>query len=224
MMLNARRREFAFEFLELLTAKGIPYAIQRNLDEIFSGTFKDIDLIAPKRSFRFILQELKCLKGVFVISVLHGFSRSQIIVKLSGPKSIRVPIDIDYQVTLAEDGIGSGWIGQLSARSMTFFDLQTCSLAENGVGITQLDPASELILLKNHARNKPKEKYHSRITKLEIESDSKRGQTQAFSSRGINLLRRYVMILLSLPCWIGSHMLQRWCYSSKRGNRHRHKS
>lgn len=200
------RQLFAHGFLAQLAAAGIPHALQRNRGEITSGRFKDIDLIAPQRSIARMLRVLHGREDATVVVVSHGLSRSQITVELAGPDCPRVPIDIDFQVTLIGDGIGSGRLTRFSARSVAFCDLKTCVQSEAGGVITHLDPASELLLLQNHARRKPKKAYLARIAELEERGVCARAIAPAFRRRGTNLLRRYGLILRALPGWITAHL------------------
>ena len=164
------------------------------------GTFKDIDLIAPIGSFAQIFSVLAAHEEVVAATVVHGFSRSQIIIDLV-QEFQGMAIDIDYQLTLNRDGLGCGKIALLTARSVAFSDLVTCQRDEAGARIIFLDPSSELLVLKNHAYRKPKDNYLARIAVLEANENPMRKIRSMFCNRVLNLLRRYALILRILPHW-----------------------
>lgn len=196
------RRDLAIRALASLTEARIPHAVQRNVDEIAAGTYKDIDLIAPSGSVAPIREAFLAQNDVAGTLLTRAFSRSSISVVLSCAQAQRVVIDIDHQITLAGDVPICGRIGRLVSRSVVFSDLTTRQLAFDGAKITVLDPTSELLLLKIHAHKKPKTAYLARITELESSGLSDRDVLMRIRRRGSNFLRRYGLFLRALPKWV----------------------
>lgn len=204
---NEMRKVFALDFLGELTKKEVPYAVQRNIDNIVDGTFKDIDLIAPQTAFAHIKRTLCARQDVTTVNIVKSLSRSELAVDLVGTEKVQVLIDLDYQVTLIDDCRVPARLARLLARSVSFSDLKTQSLTLGAYSIMLLSPDSELLLLRNHFKKKAKASYMERIAALERDHIEPSELSPGFQSRGLNLSRRYLFMLLAMPAWVVSRIV-----------------
>jgi hypothetical protein len=206
MKQNNVRGNIALTSLASLTDAQIPYAVQRNFDEIHAGSYKDIDLIAPHRSVNPIRRIFDLRDDVIVTYLKRSLSRSQIVAFVSTATPQRILIDIDHQITLVGDPSLGKQVSRLLSRSIVFSDLKTRQSKFGDMKITLLDPASELLLLKIHAHKKPKLSYLARINELETNGLTEYDILPSLRPLWANLLRRYGLLVYALPGWIATRL------------------
>ena len=155
---------------------------------------------------------MKSRNDVKSLTVIHSIGRGQCVVVLND-KETTMAIDVAYHLTLVNNTMKHYSFSHLTAVSILFSDLKTCTVQKDGSNITLLQPSFELFLLKNHALSKRKKKYIKQIEKLESEGVLAFQFKPSYLIFIFYLMRRYFVIFESIPNWFVTKLQNRVSHS-----------